>query len=150
MESSQALGYINIAIPECWWYSVVCCGYKRYYVVLYKSQAHYCYFLFSGTRYLEIYASIRVLQFRWEPFISLKSLVTFMSMGSYIPCRKLYYRKKGAWVTYRRQWPYLLTLRMGYGHPVRVNLRSICVRRFKRYVQYSNLLFLSLDEAGLR
>lgn len=48
-------------------------------------------------------------------------------------------------MTYRRKWPYLITAKFGYGHPYRLRSGMSLIRRSKRYVQFSNLLFMHIE-----
>lgn len=65
-------------------------------------------------------------------------------------CMKMYFRKKGSWVKYRRQWPCMVTTKFGCGHPFRIKSNILYIRKFKKYIRFSNLLFLHLDYGDLQ
>jgi hypothetical protein len=48
----------------------------------------------------------------------------------------------------RRCWPALITLRFGYGHPVRVVYAGVRLMRHKRYLAYHLLLLIGGPQPG--
>jgi hypothetical protein len=55
---------------------------------------------------------------------------------------KLAFKRKGGWMHIRGRWPYYLTLKFGYSHPVRYIHSQLRLMRHKRYLAYHMLLLV--------
>lgn len=141
--------YFNIPITG--WVSVVSKSHDIHIIYIYLNKYCYCKLLGGDWSCFNVYMDqglIRLVE--WGSGVAVERCATFISSMVYLRCTKLYFRKKGAWVSYRRTWPRLLTAKFGYGHPFRVGGLVWYIKRFKRYVQFSNLLFMHFDPKVLQ
>lgn len=146
----NGLHKMNIIVPRNLWYGITIHSFDRYNVYIYWNKNNYCRFAVESLSSIKIYQSFRVIYIRREVENRLVgSCQNFINNIENLNCRKLYYRKKGAWVKYRRDWPYLTTTKFGRGHPYRIENYMTYTRRLKRYVQFSNLLFIYWDKVQL-
>lgn len=133
-------------LPHQYWYSIRRISLNTHSLVFYRDQDCYCKFLFSDLTDIVILKIVHVIQFKQlKNIFAMKKCVEFVTSMMHLRCLKLYFRKKGAWVKYRRCWPYFITAKFGRGHPVRVSSPACFIRRFKRHVRFSNLLFAHID-----
>lgn len=141
---------MNIIVPKNLWYVITFNSVLRYNIYIYWDKNNYCRFAVESLVNVKIYKYLRVIYVRMNTEKKLISQCqNFVNNIEDLNCRKLYFRKKGAWVKYRRGWPYLTTTKFGRGHPYRIQNYMTYTRRFKRYVQYSNLLFIYWDKEQL-
>ena len=57
---------------------------------------------------------------------------------------KMVFKRKGGWMHIRGRWPYYLTMKFGYSHPVRYIHSQLALLRHKRYLAYHMLLLIGL------
>lgn len=57
---------------------------------------------------------------------------------------KVVFKRKGGWMHIRGRWPYYLTMKFGYSHPVRYVHSQLALMRHKKYLAYHMLLLIGL------
>jgi hypothetical protein len=58
---------------------------------------------------------------------------------------KIVFKRKGAWINIRSLWPYCLTLKFGYSHPVRLLYNQLVFFRYKKHLAYHVFLIIGLS-----
>jgi hypothetical protein len=62
---------------------------------------------------------------------------------------KIQFRRKGGWITIRRSWPFCISVKIGYGHPIRYFYSHFGISRFKKYLKFHNLCLIDINKLDL-
>ena len=139
---------MNFIIPRNLWYGIILKSTDIYIIYIYNIS--YCKLIINSIKNIQVNNSVYFIKFEYSIYEKwINQCIQFVYNMKYLNCRKFYFRKKGAWVSYRRRWPYIITTKFGRGHPYRIKNYIIFIRRFKRYIQFSNLLFLHIEKNNL-
>jgi hypothetical protein len=90
--------------------------------------------------YVVVYSTSDYIKFFFEYFARLVEQKTIF---------KIVFKRKGGWIHIRNMWPYYLSLRFGYSHPVRYKYNQLSYKRHKKHLAYHILLITGLDFISL-
>lgn len=120
-----------------------------YIICMYRNLNYYFCIMFNRLEQAQLDGNIGVVKIKNNSDIKTSILRLLNKTTINVWCAKIYFRKKGSWINYRRKWPNFITMKFGCGHPCRVINTSVATKRYKRYVQFSNLLLLHLESHKL-
>jgi len=83
------------------------------------------------------------LNVTYLPFAEINYLSNLLWGKKYSSSCKITFKRKGSWFHFRRGWPRFITLKVGYGHAVRLRYPDIYCLRRKKYLARHSLTVLS-------
>lgn len=138
-------------IPNIYWYTIFKVSNNKYMLYLFVDVFANSKLFVANLSQVYINSALCLVQIQYNKDAKLIMNFNKVICGlNCVWCMKMYFRKKGSWIKYRRQWPCIVTTKFGYGHPFRMKSHIIYIRKFKKYIRFSNLLFLHLDYGDLQ